>query len=614
MKSKDVTRDKASEQKSRWLRLKSLSARKGEIPLLLNLLRITFSQHSAARPEDSDPGLLKKHTAYHSYTTSQATYPCIRTFFCSHPHINKLPTKPTPLPLLVFVHGLGGSVSQFHPSLKSLVNIASCHAIDFPGCGASSFLPKNWSAYSIEALAELLAVAIEQHRDKEGNQGVVLIGHSLGSAISATLASSASQIAPELRSHIIGLVAICPPGGPPPLKTTQLMKRLLHVPSFAFDLWRKWDQRGGIHSASISRFVGADAPIETKTLQYQFNRQSRTPVFRRMAWGALSQFSEDGLPNGGLPGEKIWAGVEVPTLLIGGESDTVTKADEIRRIMSYFNVDLGDDTQLSVDPSASYERESSERSDISSTSIGSDDTLTAARRKSLKVFIFPAPASHALLYDRNTYRTLSGLIQNFLPKYVDHRLSLGWQLQSLTTSGKWDVKNLQKWKAVEPVSSPIGDTFYAMKTLREVDEDHNPAKFAETWREKIYAVIDISYESPVYDPAQLEKRGIHYIKFPTVSKIPPTKAEVQDFIALVNRLREETAALPSESERNRKVAVHCHYGYNRTGFFLASYLIEARGWGVQEALDEFEKKRPPGIRHRHFIDTLFLRYYPGLQL
>lgn len=567
-------------------------------------------------PEDNDPGLLKKHTTYHSYTTSQAVYPSIRTFFCPHPHINKLPTKPTPLPLIVFVHGLGGSVSQFHLLLKSLVNIAPCLAIDFPGCGLSSFSPKTWSAYSIEALTELLAVAIEQHRDKERDQEVILVGHSLGSAISATLASTESPIATQLREHIIGLVAICPPSGPPPLKTVQLFKKLLRVPGFAFDMWRKWDQRGGVHSDSIARFVGTGAHIETKKLQYQFNRQSRTPVFRRMAWGTLPQFSEDGLPNGGLPGEKIWAGVDVPILLIGGESDTVTKAEEVKRIMAYFGDDLGEDTQLSVDPSESYERASSEGSDLSSSSIGSDNTLTAtatARKRSVKVFVFPAPATHALLYDRNTYRTLSGLVQNFLPKYVDHRLSLGWQLQSLTTSGKWDVKNLQKWKAVEPVSSPIGDTFYAMKTLREVDEDHNPAKFAEKYRDKIFAVIDISHESPVYDPAQLEKRGIHYVKFPTVSKIPPTKAEVQEFIALVNRLREDIAALPSENERNRKVAVHCHYGYNRTGFFLASYLIEARGYGVQEAIDEFGKNRSPGIRHRHFIDTLFLRYYPGLQ-
>ncbi|KAI5287409.1 hypothetical protein KEM54_006015 [Ascosphaera aggregata] len=585
----------ASEHRSRWLRLKSLSSR-------------------TALPEDSDPGLLKKHTTYQSYITSRAIYPKIRTFFCPHPHINKLPTQPTPLPLIVFVHGLGGSVAQFHLLLKSLVNIAPCLAIDFPGCGLSSFSPKDWSAYSFEALTELLAVAVEQHRDVSRNQDVVLVGHSLGSAISATLASSTSPIASKVRNHIIGLVTICPPGVPPSQKDARMFRRLLHVPGFAFDLWRKWDSRGGINSASISRFVGTGAHIETRKLQYHFNRQSRTPVFRRMAWGILPEFSEDGMPNGGIPGERIWAGVEVPILLIGGESDTVTKAEEVKRILMYFGDDLGEDTNLSVDSSTSYDKEFARELDIPCKPVESGSTLTAGSKRIVKVFIFPAPATHALLYDRNTYRTLSGLVQNFLPKYVDHRLSLGWQLQTLTTSGKWDVKNLQKWKAVEPVSSPIGGTFHAIKTLREVDEHHNPTKFAETWKGKIFAVIDISHESPVYDPAHLERGGIRYIKFPTVSKIPPTTLEVQDFIALVDRLKKDmNAEKSSEDGEKPKIAVHCHYGYNRTGFFLASYLIENKGYDVQEALDEFGKNRPPGVKHRHFIDTLFLRYYPGLQ-
>lgn len=35
----------------------------------------------------------------------------------------------------------------------------------------------------------------------------------------------------------------------------------------------------------------------------------------------------------------------------------------------------------------------------------------------------------------------------------------GWQLQHLSRDGKWDVKNLAKWKSVKPVSEPIGGIF-----------------------------------------------------------------------------------------------------------------------------------------------------------
>jgi len=59
--------------------------------------------------------------------------------------------------------------------------------------------------------------------------------------------------------------------------------------------------------------------------------------------------------------------------------------------------------------------------------------------------------------------------------------------------------------------------------------------------------------------------------------------------------------------------VHCHYGYNRTGFFIASYLIEKEGYRCEDALDEFAAAKPPGIKHDHFIDTLFMRYHVGLK-
>ena len=81
----------------------------------------------------------------------------------------------------------------------------------------------------------------------------------------------------------------------------------------------------------------------------------------------------------------------------------------------------------------------------------------------LRTQILPAPASHALLYDPVTYRTVAGNIQPFLADYIDSRLSIGWQLTYLSTEGKWDVKNLKKWSDVVPVSEPIGGIFRAMK-------------------------------------------------------------------------------------------------------------------------------------------------------
>lgn len=123
-------------------------------------------------------------------------------------------------------------------------------------------------------------------------------------------------------------------------------------------------------------------------------------------------------------------------------------------------------------------------------------------------------------------------------------------------------------------------------------------------------IVDISHDNPVYDPRSFSN-GIKYHKLPTVSKIPPTETEVANFIKMVDEIREDQK-VRSETEPGWSseyvVGVHCHYGFNRTGYFLVCYLVERCGYGVQEAIGAFATGRPNGIRHSHFIDQLALRY------
>jgi hypothetical protein len=240
-------------------------------------------------------------------------------------------------------------------------------------------------------------------------------------------------------------------------------------------------------------------------------------------------------------------------------------------------------------------------------------------KRVLKTTIMPPPAAHSLLYAPGSSRILAGLLSDFMATHISPRLSLGWQLQYLSTEGKWDVKNLAKWQAIEPVSEPIAGIFRALKTLREVDERHRPEVFVKEWSGRISNVIDISHDNPVYNSRGLEQGGIKYHKFPTVSKIPPTADEIAEFISLVDRLlleekTEDGKEGPAlDGGEKPLIGVHCHYGFNRTGYFIVCYLVERRGYSVQAALDEFARQRPPGIRHAHFIDSLFVRYCVGLK-
>ncbi|KAI0377861.1 hypothetical protein F5Y04DRAFT_284531 [Hypomontagnella monticulosa] len=624
--------------------------------------------------DTTDPPLLRKNSEVVSCTASRSgiTYPGIRVFYRRHPKADELPRDPAPLPLLVFIHGLGGSVAQFHPLLTSLSNSASCLAIDFPGCGLSQFAPKSWEAYTTDALTDLLETIIESYREK--GQGLVLIAHSMGTVIAARIANRQSKYYLRPPSHVMGLVAICPVSGPLPPPAVHNVRILLWLPDFIFNLWRAWDRWGGPESASVKRFVGPGADLEARQLQDKFNNQSRTPVFRRMAWGSLPINSSDGRQVGGLFGEPTWAGLSIPVYLIGGEHDTVTPPKEIDKIRDLLEsvakpvTVSGGVTSDKADPASSQTSTNgkshanppdttTERSAIvdaaapvnttanprdhipqSIDTITDEDFTRKQQRTNAEEHYedpttprdqdsiggippqprHPAkivktellPAGHAMLYMPTTVRTLAGLIGDFMNDHITGRFSLGWQLQHLSRDGKWDVKNLAKWKGVQPVSKPIGGVFRAMKTLREVDEEHSPKVFTANWGHIIKDIIDISHDDPVYDPKSFGE-GIKYHKFPTVSKIPPTDTEVANFIKLVDRIREDqktrAASEPGWSP-DHVVGVHCHYGFNRTGYFVVCYLVERCGFGVQEAIDAFATARPNGIRHSHFLDRLFVRY------
>lgn len=615
-------------------------------------------------PDETDPRLLREHSELKTYKTSRFEYRNLRIFFRQHVKADQLPKTPAPLPLLVCLPGLGGAVAQFHPLLSSLADLAPCLAIDFPGCGRSEFSQQDWDAYSQEALAELIETIIEDHRDTEAGQSVVLIGHSLGTAMAARLANKKVVHMTPLADHVAGVVGICPMSGPFDEVICGQLRKLLWVPGWLFGLWRTIDGIGGPNSSSVSRFVGEDAEPELRILQHRYNQQSRTPVWRRTAWGATPLFT-DGVPSGGLlPKEDSWGGLEVPVYLIAGASDKVTSPSEVDKIIEAIKAKHGGNIDTTTVIAGSSERGSGEQvpgplttslkpqdhiprtiEDINEadfdkgqqlqTDVPEDnllqenepttplDTPAAAIPPQphhptmvIQSFIFPPPANHTLPYKPRTSRVLAGLISDFLANHITGRLSLAWQLQYLSREGKWDVKNLQKWKSVQPVSELIGPAgspvFRAMKTLREADDTHSPAEFVTTWSSTIKDVIDISKDQPVYDPRGLERAGVHYHKFPTLSKVPPSADEVTAFIKLVDSIRETQRQRAGEEEwdepRQRVVGVHCHYGFNRTGYFLVCYLVERCGFAVQDAIDAFARARPSGIRHSHFLDRLYVRY------
>lgn len=88
--------------------------------------------------------------------------------------------------------------------------------------------------------------------------------------------------------------------------------------------------------------------------------------------------------------------------------------------------------------------------------------------------------------------------------------------------------------------------------------------------------------------------------FECASKAVPSDADLKRFFSVVEAI---VARDPLTS-----IAVHCNYGYNRTGYFICAFLVARLHMDIEAALSAFSQVRPPGIKHQHFIDSLFLRF------
>ena len=94
---------------------------------------------------------------------------------------------PEDAPLALLIHGWSSSSFTWAPVLPSLVKRYRCVAIDLPGFGES---PAPHSTPTIAGYADLAANIIGKRSDKP----VLVLGHSMGGQIAATLAIAHSEL------------------------------------------------------------------------------------------------------------------------------------------------------------------------------------------------------------------------------------------------------------------------------------------------------------------------------------------------------------------------------------------------------------------------------------
>jgi len=67
----------------------------------------------------------------------------------------------------------------------------------------------------------------------------------------------------------------------------------------------------------------------------------------------------------------------------------------------------------------------------------------------------------------------------------------------------------------------------------------------------------------------------------------PSANHLRKFNTKMHQLRH----VPTSTEIQEIVLVHCTHGLNRTGYFICNYLITALGYHGQGAIDMFERAR-----------------------
>lgn len=114
----------------------------------------------------------------------------------------------------------------------------------------------------------------------------------------------------------------------------------------------------------------------------------------------------------------------------------------------------------------------------------------------------------------------------------------------------------------------------------------------------ISAIIDLANHDCLYAadiPPELE-----HVTVRLVAKVTPSREAVDRVVA--------AAAGIWRRRPDAFIAIHCAYGFNRTGFVLCAYLCQVLGMTVDEALAAFAAARPPGVRHTEFVQELRRRY------
>ncbi|CAI2180512.1 6848_t:CDS:2 [Funneliformis geosporum] len=212
------------------------------------------------------------------------------------------------VPLVVFIHGLGGQVTQWENQIEYFSSTANILAVDLLGCGKSEVSNRDYTTESlIDDLEELLK--------RYPSENTVLICHSYGCCLGTKLY--------QRIKHAIKALTFISVKASISESEKKKQQKVLSYPNFLIDMFRYLDRIGGIHSESVNRILYKNANEEVRTKQLRWNKQSKTIVWKQMLAG-INWFTQADISL-----------IECPMLLITGIEDKISLPGDMNIIQGW---------------------------------------------------------------------------------------------------------------------------------------------------------------------------------------------------------------------------------------------------------------------------------------
>jgi protein-tyrosine phosphatase len=107
-------------------------------------------------------------------------------------------------------------------------------------------------------------------------------------------------------------------------------------------------------------------------------------------------------------------------------------------------------------------------------------------------------------------------------------------------------------------------------------------------------IISLTPNKPLVTKYMDDRINVHHLPVYGV----PDDVQINNFLQIVDIAK----------EKDEKVVIHCQFGQERTGMFLAVYLIEKKNLTPKQAIAQIRELRPSSLRSTASLNFIMTKY------